>query len=194
MYSKNFSFSPGFGMPGRAYLSRVPSWENNLTILKPEQFARVGGAKIYGVNTSLYIPINTPIGTMVVAFYSTRNLSRDVLYEKKCIERLWKLKPEPKWKLTIDVGLKTTTNEGQEVPLPQAIPTKDWANKKPSIPHPSIPHGYKEITTSREATSGFETYNKNAPPDQGIQLCAPQGPTLLERAIPSSSSRKIYAP
>jgi len=141
MYSKNFSFSPGFGMPGRAYLSRVPSWENNLTILKPEQFARVAEAKIYGVNTSLCIPINTPIGTMVVAFYSTRNLSRDVLYEKKCIERLWKLKPEPKWKLTIDVGLKTTTDEAQEVPVPQAPvssprigPTKNQAFLIPPSP------------------------------------------------------------
>ena len=40
-------------MPGRAYLSRIPSWESNLSFLKPDQFARVGGAKIYGVNTSL---------------------------------------------------------------------------------------------------------------------------------------------
>eukprot|EP00584_Thalassiosira_punctigera_P001286 CAMPEP_0172527674 /NCGR_PEP_ID=MMETSP1067-20121228/2308_1 /TAXON_ID=265564 ORGANISM="Thalassiosira punctigera, Strain Tpunct2005C2" /NCGR_SAMPLE_ID=MMETSP1067 /ASSEMBLY_ACC=CAM_ASM_000444 /LENGTH=152 /DNA_ID=CAMNT_0013311463 /DNA_START=358 /DNA_END=813 /DNA_ORIENTATION=- len=83
MYSKNFSFSPGFGMPGRVFLSKIPSWENNLSLRKPEQFARVGGAKIYGVNTSLCLPIFTPIGTMVVAMYSTQNLARDMTWEKK---------------------------------------------------------------------------------------------------------------
>jgi len=120
MYSKNFSFSPGFGMPGRAYLSRIPSWESNLSFLKPDQFARVGGAKIYGVNTSLCIPIFTPIGTMAVALYSTQNLSRDKALERKYIEHFWKLKPEPKWKLTIDVGLKIDRNDAQEMPVERA--------------------------------------------------------------------------
>lgn len=116
MYSKNFSFSPGFGLPGRVYLSRIPSWEKNLCLLKPEQFARVGGAKVYGLNTCLCIPINTPIGIIVVGLYSTQNLNRDVVWEKKCMEYLWKLKPEPKWKLTIDVGLKSPLSDTQGVP------------------------------------------------------------------------------
>jgi hypothetical protein len=122
MYSKNFSFSPGFGMPGRVFLSKIPSWENNLSLRKPEQFARVGGAKIYGVNTSLCLPIFTPIGTMVVAMYSTQNLARDMTWEKKCMEYFWKLKPEPKWKLTIDVGLKTTTDDDARDVPPSGAP------------------------------------------------------------------------
>ena len=122
MYSKNFSFCPGFGMPGRVFLSKIPSWENNLSLRKPEQFARVGGAKIYGVNASLCLPIFTPIGTMVVAMYSTQNLARDMTWEKKCMEYFWKLKPEPKWKLTIDVGLKTTADDDARDVPPSGAP------------------------------------------------------------------------
>ena len=119
-------------------------WENNLSLLKPEQFARVGGAKIYGVQTSLCVPINTPIGTMVVALYSTENLTRDASLEKRCMEHFWKLKPEPKWKLTIDVGLsKTALNEGQEVPAYQAPPASPRVSSSALDVIPPSPTGSK---------------------------------------------------
>eukprot|EP00581_Thalassiosira_minuscula_P028419 CAMPEP_0183759960 /NCGR_PEP_ID=MMETSP0739-20130205/7428_1 /TAXON_ID=385413 /ORGANISM="Thalassiosira miniscula, Strain CCMP1093" /LENGTH=903 /DNA_ID=CAMNT_0025997831 /DNA_START=469 /DNA_END=3180 /DNA_ORIENTATION=+ len=160
MYSKNFSFSPGFGMPGRVFLSRIPSWENNLSLLKPEQFARVGGAKIYGVNTALCLPIFTPIGTMVVSLYSTQNLSRDLAWEKKCMEYFWKLKPEPKWKLTIDVGLKTSADDSQDVPPSQApryspriTSTKSQAYVIP--PSPTISKSTQQPKSSSSSTLNF---------------------------------------
>ena len=71
-----------------------------------EQFARVGGASIYGVNTAFALPIMTPVGTMVAVLYSTENLPRNVVWEKKCVEFCKTLQPEPRWKLVIDVGLK----------------------------------------------------------------------------------------
>jgi len=143
-YSKNFSFSPGFGMPGRVYLSRVPCWENNLSLLKPDKFARSGGASIYGVNTALCIPVFTPVGQMVVSLYSTQNLARDVngkRWEKICMEFFWKLKPEPKWKLTIDVGLKSRSDDVQEmhvsqtpVSSPRMVPVKNQSFLIPQSP------------------------------------------------------------
>lgn len=106
-------------MPGRAYLLRIPSWENNLSQLTPQQFARVGGAKIYGVNTCLCIPVSTSVGIMVVGLYSTKNLSRDMAWERKCMEQFQRLNPTPKWKLTIDVGIEQLANV--EMPGLQAL-------------------------------------------------------------------------
>ena len=181
MYSKNFSFSPGFGLPGRTYLSRLPVWENNLSLLKPEQFARVGGAKIYGVQTSLCVPINTPIGTMVVALYSTENLARDASLEKRCMEHFWKLKPEPKWKLTIDVGLsKTALNEGQEVPAYEAPPASPRVSSStldvipPSPTGSKSPHapGKPPLATAMGLLSNVPAANKKS-----------SGPPLTEQSL-----------
>lgn len=107
-------------MPGRVYLSRAPLWENNLGLLNQDRFARVGGAKIYGVNTVLCgelwklrrivhtftqtliimiisyrvpVPVFTPIGTMIVALYSTENLPRDVTWEMRCMQKFRALRP-----------------------------------------------------------------------------------------------------
>eukprot|EP00970_Alexandrium_tamarense_P011395 scaffold2480_cov205-Alexandrium_tamarense.AAC.18 len=105
VYSKSFSFSSGFGMPGRVFQSGQPSWESNVTQAKPDQFSRVGGAKVYGVNTVLGIPVCTSIGTMVVALYSTADVKRDIGWVQTCMEYFDKLKPQPRWKLTIESGL-----------------------------------------------------------------------------------------
>lgn len=105
MYSKNFSFSPGFGLPGKVYLSRIhPLWEGNLGLQSKETFARVGGARVYGVNTCVCFPVSTPIGTMVVGLYSMARLVRDARVESECMRYLCGLRPEPRWKLTIDVA------------------------------------------------------------------------------------------
>ena len=58
----------------------------------------------------------TPVGTMVAVFYSTKNFTRDVIWEQKCIDFCKGLQPEPRWKLVIDVGLKNSpTREAKKV-------------------------------------------------------------------------------
>ena len=46
LYSANFSFFPGFGMPGRVYSTGIPTWENSIQNASPEHFKRCGGAKV----------------------------------------------------------------------------------------------------------------------------------------------------
>lgn len=65
MYSKNFSFDAGFGAVGRVFLSRAPLWENDLTSQSSHQFARLGGARIFGVNTAFF-------GEFMLLSYSLR--------------------------------------------------------------------------------------------------------------------------
>jgi len=114
MYSKHFSFLPGFGAPGRVYLSGQPSWETNVGQASPSQFARVGGARTYGVNTCLAIPVPTHIGNMIVMLYSTASLAVDAMFEKTCMDFFRKLRPEPRWKLTIDVGIQIDLEKSRE--------------------------------------------------------------------------------
>lgn len=115
MYSQNFSFSPGYGLPGRVYSSRKPFWQSNLSKLDVDQFARVGGAAIYGVETALGLPVMTPVGVMVAVVYSCSNIPNDAYWEKQCTDFFKTLQPEPRWKLVIDVGLKNPAEENVEV-------------------------------------------------------------------------------
>lgn len=96
------------------YSSGLPLWQSGLSSLGVEQFERVGGCVIYGVNTAFGLPIMTPVGTMVAVLYSTENLLRDAVWEKKCIEFCSTLQPEPRWKLVIEVGLKNDTTHGEK--------------------------------------------------------------------------------
>eukprot|EP00580_Thalassiosira_gravida_P005223 CAMPEP_0201653970 /NCGR_PEP_ID=MMETSP0493-20130528/45257_1 /ASSEMBLY_ACC=CAM_ASM_000838 /TAXON_ID=420259 /ORGANISM="Thalassiosira gravida, Strain GMp14c1" /LENGTH=990 /DNA_ID=CAMNT_0048130519 /DNA_START=283 /DNA_END=3255 /DNA_ORIENTATION=- len=173
VYSKNFSFSPGFGLPGRVYLSRIPSWENNLTALSPDQCARVGGAKIYGVNTSLCLPIFTPVGTMVVGLYSTQNLARDMMWEKTCMEYFWKLKPEPKWKLTIDVGYKPVMDAS----------TDELSSRAPSSPSKS--------STSRNQAIIIPPSPKRSSSSAQLKLHQSSNPTP---SLPTENRKPSAAP
>ncbi|KAL3805872.1 hypothetical protein HJC23_007833 [Cyclotella cryptica] len=117
VYSKNYSFAPGFGMPGRVFLSGMPSWENNLCEAKPEYFSRAGGAKVYGVKTAVGLPVPTTIGTIVVALYSTSVLSRDAKFETECMDYFRKLQPVPRWHLCID----TASSEPEDVGPPRVL-------------------------------------------------------------------------
>jgi hypothetical protein len=76
-YSQKFSFDVGCGLPGRVYSSGVPSWERGIHNAPAGQFERCGGAKQWGIQTVLGVPIPSPtVGRMVVLFYSVHDRPR----------------------------------------------------------------------------------------------------------------------
>eukprot|EP00980_Cylindrotheca_fusiformis_P028263 scaffold22589_cov138-Cylindrotheca_fusiformis.AAC.26 len=111
VYSENFSFEPGHGLPGRVYSSGRPSWETYVHESDPAKFERAGGAKIYGVKTAFGVPLKTPlVGTIVVILYSCNILNENFNLAQECYAELVKLSPEPKWKIVID------TNDSSNAP------------------------------------------------------------------------------
>lgn len=105
VYSDNFSFEPGHGLPGRVYASGNLSWEWDVDGKDPNVFERAGGAKVYGVKTAVGIPLNTPlVGRIVIAMYSCESLAEDMALARDCALELAKYSPEPKWKLCIDMN------------------------------------------------------------------------------------------
>jgi hypothetical protein len=103
-YSVNFSFASGVGLPGRVYASGEPSWECQINEADPKAFARVGGAKVYGIKTGLGIPLTTRIGRIVVSMYSALDSKKDDAIIQKVKTDLALYSPEPKWKLVVDIG------------------------------------------------------------------------------------------
>ena len=115
MYSKNFSFAPGVGLPGRVYVSGQPSWEGSVDEADPTYFERAGGAKVYGVRCALGIPLHTVnIGRIVLALYSTQNIPENKQLSSKFVADFAKWVPEPKWKLVIDFGSSTDPSMQQQ--------------------------------------------------------------------------------
>ena len=75
----------------------------------PDYFKRVGGAKIYGVRTLAAFPVASPsVGRIVVVLYSTLNVQRDVAMAKKILAELQRHRPNPHWRLVVDVGRSST--------------------------------------------------------------------------------------
>lgn len=75
----------------------------------PDYFKRVGGAKIYGVRTLAAFPVASPsVGRIVVVLYSTLNVQRDVTMAKKILVELQRHRPDPHWRLVVDVGRAST--------------------------------------------------------------------------------------
>ena len=77
-YSQKFSFDVGCGLPGRVYRSGIPSWERCIASAPPEQFERSGGARQWGIQTVLGVPVASPnVGRIVVLFYSRQDRPQD---------------------------------------------------------------------------------------------------------------------
>lgn len=105
VYSDNFSFEPGHGLPGRVYTSGQISWETNIDESDPKIFERAGGAKVYGVKTAVGIPLSTPlVGRIVVAMYSKDVVPENMVIARECARELMRYSPEPKWKLVIEMN------------------------------------------------------------------------------------------
>ena len=135
VYSTSFSFPPGFGLPGSVFTANQPMWMGKLNQAKPEQFSRVGGAKVYGVNTAVGLPVPSSIGSIVVVLYSTSELSRDANLEARCMEYFHQLRPTPKWRLCIDIAnSETETPTSFQLPGRACAPSNAPASIVPSSP------------------------------------------------------------
>jgi hypothetical protein len=92
-YSEKFSFEIGCGLPGRVYSSGVASWEQGIQNAPLEQFERSGGAKQWGIQTVLGIPIPSPsAGRIVVLFYSTEDRPRNLKLVNRLTEIITKVR------------------------------------------------------------------------------------------------------
>jgi hypothetical protein len=103
VYSDNFSFEPGHGLPGRIYTSGNTLWECDVHDKDPSIFERAGGAKVFGIKTAVGIPINTAlVGRIVIVIYSCESVPEDIALARDCAFELAKHSPEPAWKVSVD--------------------------------------------------------------------------------------------
>ena len=115
VYSTNFSFAPGVGLPGRVYNLGQASWENQVSEADPVYFERAGGAKIYGVKTALGIPLEcATIGRMILGMYSSNDIKADPCLIERYAADIAKWTPKPKWKLVIDLGSGSSAVKASE--------------------------------------------------------------------------------
>ena len=96
-YSEKFSFEIGCGLPGRVYSSGVASWEQGIQNAPLQQFERSGGAKQWGIQTVLGVPIPSPsAGRIVILFYSTEDRPRDLKLVNRITELIAKVSNYPR--------------------------------------------------------------------------------------------------
>lgn len=105
-YSKKFSFAPGIGLPGRVFATGKPDWSARVHEADPKYFERAGGAKIYGVKTVIGFPLNSSIGQIVVALYTSADIQRNDALIEKCVSAFSNYAPEPNWRLVVEMGSK----------------------------------------------------------------------------------------
>ncbi len=97
VYSRNFIFDNGAGMPGRVFRTTRYSWETNIQEASPEYFKRVAAAKMCNVRTAVGIPIEFPNNSRVVlGFYSIFDLVEDPMMVKKIVSHCQKFIRLPK--------------------------------------------------------------------------------------------------
>mmetsp|Transcript_40108 Transcript_40108/g.94237 ORF Transcript_40108/g.94237 Transcript_40108/m.94237 type:complete len:489 (+) Transcript_40108:402-1868(+) len=78
-YSRDFHFSPGFGVPGRVFESQEPVWDQSVNeIVEERLFPRKPGAQQWGVRTAVGFPICSPtFDFVVVAFYTCNDVTEN---------------------------------------------------------------------------------------------------------------------
>ena len=159
VYSKNFSFAPGAGLPGRCYQNGASYWESEIQHSSPDHFKRLGGAKEAGLKTAVGIPVHcSKIGTVVVCMYSLLDVPYDENLMRKCTVEFQKFNPEPKWSLSIDIpesGKKLPPAPQFSPPLissgPYSHPTSDSQSHSSSKSHDNSTTSNNDSITSDEA-------------------------------------------
>ncbi len=87
LFSSNFVFPPGIGLPGRVLSSGQPLWDDSIPQSCEIKFPRVEGARAHGIQKGVGIPLyHTPYGKVIVAMYSTQDIRRDVGLVQKCCQ------------------------------------------------------------------------------------------------------------
>lgn len=123
----------------------------------PGYFKRVGGAKIYGVRTLAAFPVPSPsVGRIVVVLYSTLNVQRDVTMAKKILVELQRHRPDPHWRLVVDVGRASTdsTRAAELASSSMSIKQMDVNGGRQSSPSPMTVDGPESSSIS--TTDGDE--------------------------------------
>ena len=167
IYSTNFSFAPGVGLPGRVYASGKPSWEDKVDMADPSRFERAGGAQVYGVKTAIGIPMDTAVvGRIVLALYTTKDIVEDVQELEGLATEFAKWTPEPKWKLVVELGersdavdkeARSDVNQSQAAVTAQMVTSNDSVAKvsssslAPSLSTPISPNEMKHVSFSPSA-------------------------------------------
>jgi hypothetical protein len=130
VYSTNFSFAPGVGLPGRVYTLGSPSWECNVYNADPTRFERAGGAQVYGVRTAVGIPLDMPdVGRIVLVLYSTKEIEENQQLLQRFATEFAKWIPKPKWKLEKELGEFERSHDGHpsQTAVAQTVTSKSSA-------------------------------------------------------------------
>ena len=121
-YSSKFSFSSGYGLPGRVFQSGIAAWEQFVANAPPEMFERRGGAIQFGIKTALGLPIECDtVGRIVLVLYSKHNREKDEELVNRMVKDVRLFNPCPRWKLVVDVGGTTDSSPSSQLP-PQTLP------------------------------------------------------------------------
>ncbi len=159
-YSSKFSFSAGYGLPGRVFQSGIAAWEQFVANAPPEMFERRGGAIQFGIKTALGLPIECEMGgRIVLVLYSKHNREKDQELVNRFVKDIRWFNPCPRWKLVVDVGSVAESSRLMQPP-----------------PRPSRMAGFIEGQGSTPAGSNLAGSDRN---DEIMNLV-----TLLQEQIP----------
>lgn len=109
-YSETFSFPPGIGLPGRAFSTGVPIWDDGIQHSSLKNFPRVSGAQKHGVKNALGIPISCNTGRFVVALYTSQDIRNHFTVIQRCWNEFSKFNPQPTMKFLTDSISSTKGN------------------------------------------------------------------------------------
>ncbi|KAL7532721.1 hypothetical protein ACHAXR_004800, partial [Thalassiosira sp. AJA248-18] len=165
-YSEKFSFTSGYGLPGRVYESGVPAWEQFIANAPAHLFERRGGAMQFGIKTALGLPIKSPnVGRIVLVLYSKHNREKDDELVARMVRDFQSLNPCPRWKLMVDMGNVTTpsltaANNGAQVQQQQqAVARSNLSQQMAGLNEKNI-----------QITSLISLLGENMPSDQSTPL------------------------
>lgn len=151
-YSSSFSFSPGCGIPGRIFAHGEPQWENDLRALNTVSFQRMKGAITHGIKTvaGFSLPC-VGVGRMVIVLYSQYQVPKDLSMLTTMVEVLGPRRPQPKWKLVIEVTAPEVTS------CPSATEAASELGKKDNSTHldNEIAAAFEDIEFDDLANSNF---------------------------------------
>lgn len=157
VYSTNFSFAPGVGLPGRVYVNGQPSWECRVDNADPARFERAGGAQVYGVKTAVGIPLEAvAVGRIVLALYSTRPIEENRQQLERFSAEFAKWIPEPRWKLVVELGEKSKKPEFEKKVESSASQTAHIQAGAAMVSSASLSTDMKAVSESTPTPQSFE--------------------------------------